>query len=52
MKNPNNHNRLITGSLENQCHIIAEVTGSNPVPPTIVYNRQNLQSLHIESILC
>ena len=28
-------------STQNQCHIIAEVTGSNPVSPTIVYNRAN-----------
>jgi len=38
------HNQLVTGSnpaeeCENQCHIIAEVTGSNPVSPTILYGR-------------
>ncbi len=26
-------------SMQNQCHIIAEVTGSNPVAPTIIYKR-------------
>jgi len=36
------HNQLVTGSnpaeeCENQCHIIAEVTGSNPVSPTKVF---------------
>ncbi len=27
--------------LQNQCHIIAEVTGSNPVPPTTLYSTWN-----------
>ncbi len=33
--------RPLSGSSSNRLHIIAEVTGSSPVPPTIVYGRQN-----------
>ena len=32
---------------QNHLHIIAEVSGSNPLPPTVTYNRQNSQSLFI-----
>jgi len=32
----------------NQCHIIAEVTGSSPVSPTIVSGRQNSYFLSVK----
>ncbi len=41
--------RPLSGSSSNRLHIIAEVTGSSPVPPTMVYNRQNWQFLFSHS---
>jgi len=30
--------------MENRVHVIAEVSGSSPLPPTITYSRQNSQA--------
>ena len=37
--------------MENYLHIIAEVNGSSPLPPTIVYGTQNWHLLLSQSFL-